>query len=1247
VLIMKRLLLLCVVAFLAAYSAPTKLFAQGATETGTISGTVTDPTGAVVPNAKVTVVNPATSAQRVSSTDARGAYAVVGLLPAVYSVTVEASGFAKAEKRAQVTVGTPVTVDFQLTLGAAVSTTVEVTGAAGVAVNTENQTLSSVLDTARIEELPTLTRNIYSLVLTSGMVSEDDPSGGIINGRIVGRGAGPAINGLRSASTNILLDGGANNDEFTASVGQPVPLDSVQEYSIITNQFSAQYGRAAAGVVNVATKSGTNSFHGTVYDFNRVSALASNTFDNNAHGRNPVTGQPVSPKPVFTRNQFGYSVGGPIKKSKVFFFSNTEWTRIRSAGNINLLVPDPALLAAANANTQSFFSTFGRLRPGLKTLAVLSRSSLTPSGVPLSSGDPCRRALASGPCQSYPFASPLFDEVSYNVPNDAGGGVPQNAYDMVQRVDWNISANTQFYARYSFNNQIDAAGTIGTSPYVGYDTGQRIRDQNALLALTHTFSPRFSTATKFVFNRLKTIQPLGAQPVSPVLFLTSGGGSLAGIPTAFPGYLELTPGSGIPFGGPQNFFQTYEDATYTKGAHTLQFGGSYVFLQDDRTFGAYEEGSEILGNSVGPGLDGFLSGQLFQFQAAVDPRGAFPCKYAPAPRFLPSPPNPPNTPNPQAGQCVNPTTVNSTGIGSVDFTGNITTPARPPNFSRSNRYNELAAYFQDSWKMRPRLTINLGLRWDYYGIQHNKDPRLDSNYYDAIGGSTFNQIRNGDVSIAGQSAVGGLWAKDRKDFGPRLGFAWDVFGNGKTALRGGYGITYERNFGNVTFNVIQNPPNYAVLSLLNGTDVPAGTLPVTTANFGPLSGSGITKALPRVSLRNVNPNIKSAYAHLWSTSIEHQFGQGIVVGIDYSGSKGKRLYTIENPNRPGSGNVFLGDPCTPVSRTDPATLQVFTIPAYPCFNSVTFTDALGNPFTVSKNQLSRLRSTQYTNINRRGTNGASIYNALNFRVDLQNPRIFGRESGLTLRANYTYAHAIDNLSSTFSEGFNVANLGLLDPFNPTLDRGSAEFDNRHRIALSAIWAVPYGRHVTSNVLKRVFDGWELAPIFTARTGAPFTIFDCSNAIQVCPRAFNLAGTSGIPRTGPSNQAVAGQANLFTYTSFANADSSYFNPIAGVSDFGPFPANMTGRSTFRGPGAWNLDVGLYKTTAVTERVKIQFRAEMFNALNHSNLYIQNFQNDVSSFGEMDAKRGVPPAAVINTDFGFQERRNVQLAVKVIF
>jgi len=258
------------------------------------------------------VVSTTTGFTRSTTTASAGEYAITNLKPDTYTITVEHAGFQKYGRPIQVLVGSRNEVSAQLNVTGA-STTVEVTAAGETAaVNTETQTLSQVVTAEQLADLPTLTRNPYDLVAVSGNVTEDTQGG---------RGAGYAINGQRSSDTDVLLDGGENVDLYTATVGQKVPLDSVQEFRVLTSNFTSEYGRAGGGVINVTTKSGTNQFHGSLYEFNRVSALAANTYNNDANGL---------PKDGFTRNQFGYSVGGPIVKNKLFFFSSTEWTRVRS-----------------------------------------------------------------------------------------------------------------------------------------------------------------------------------------------------------------------------------------------------------------------------------------------------------------------------------------------------------------------------------------------------------------------------------------------------------------------------------------------------------------------------------------------------------------------------------------------------------------------------------------------------------------------------------------------------------------------------------------------------------------------------------------------------------------------------------------------------------------------------------------------------------------------------------------------------
>ena len=1098
-------------------------FAQS--ETGAITGTVTDPTGALVPNAKITVKGTTTGFVRTATTGSSGSYSITNLQPAEYTVTAEVSGFATLQQAVTVTVGGRVGLDLQLQVGAT-GTTIEVAENA-TTVNVATQTLSYTVDQTQLRELPTLTRSPYSLVAAAGNVSDAGAGG---------RGVGFAINGQRESGTNVLLDGSANNNEFNAGVGQSVPLDSIQEFSVLTGSFTAEFGRATGGVVNVVTKSGTNAFHGTGYEFNRVSDLASNGFNNNAYG---------IARSVFDRNQFGYSLGGPAIKNKLFFFSSTEWIRVRSMATSEVMVPDASLIAASAANTQQFFATYGKLASGATILNRYSINQITALG-----GNLCGTTAA---CSGLNPTMPVYDLVAYSAPGDAGGGNPENEYQTVARVDYNLSEKTQMYGRYALQSIGFFPGYVSSSPYQGYNTTETDFNNNILFSVVHSFSPQLISQSKLVFNRLNQQQPFGSYGPVPTLYTGSTGtNTLLGQSLIYPGYSPYTPGNGIPFGGPQNFVQLYEDLSRIFGKHNLRFGGSFEYLRDNRTFGAYETAGDYLGTgSTGSAVAGLVTGNLHAMTVAIDPQGHFP------------------------GETVN-------------------LPLGQPNFSRSNRYKESALYFQDSWKVIPRLTVNLGIRWEYYGVQHNKNPKLDANFYFPSGEvGTAQGIKDGQVQLAPNSPTGGLWAPDYKDFAPRLGIAWDVFGDGKTSLRGGYGIGYERNFGNVTFNAIQNPPNYESVSLTGTTAAP---IPISTSNLGPFAGSTGTIKLPTATLRVPMQNIKTAYAHSWSGSLEHQLNKNLLVAADYSGSKGMRLYDISVDNRYGYGNVFLGIPCSYANQDCTARLN-----------------------------------TQYSGVNVRGNNGFSNYNSLSFRTKLDN---LGN-SGLHLNFNYTWSHALDNLSSSFSDADSLSNnwgqfvTGMLDSFSPNINKGNADYDSRHRIVVSAVWDVPAYK-TGHSLAAQVLGGWSLAPIFTARTGSPYSIFDCTNAYNFCSLA---AFTSPVSTAANSNVTSTGSPNTFTYFTIPSSVDNYTNSKYFFSDLPPFPSDMTSRNAFRAPGVWNLDIGMYKSFAVSEKLKVQIRGEMYNMFNHANLYVEAAGADVSSTSYIPAEK--------------LGRRDVQLAMKLQF
>jgi hypothetical protein len=1158
-----------------------------AQDTGQIAGTVTDSTGAAVPGAAVTATNIGTNAMHATTTSSTGSYIFTGLAPASYEVSITAPGFNTWKATADVTVGGRLTLDSKLQVGSS-TTTVEVTAeGGGVQVNTMTQELSQVVSHEQVSQLPSLTRNPYDFVALSGNVSSGDNSGPMKgqNGPATPRGVGFNINGQRSTGTEILLDGVENTSVFAQGVGILVPVDSVQEFRVITSNFEPQYGRASGGVVNVATRSGGNAFHGNLWEFNRLAAYTANTVTNAQSG--VARGQ-------YTRNQFGFAVGGPIKKDKLFFFGSTEWIRVRGAANAVGAVPTPDFLALAAPNIQSFISTYGGNQAfhviGTTTNAQIAANNLVKDA----NGN-----KVPTPIQNVPLSTPVFQTVSFTAPGDAGGGVPQNTYNIVARGDYTWSDKTSLFFRYVNYNEDDQPGSQFSSPYTQFNVGQTIKNQAYLLSATHQFNPNLLSSTKASFSRFDTTNTYNtALQNVPTLYLSVNAllpGT--GIPIDLPGFYNANPANGgLPFGGPQNTVQINQDLNVVKGRHAAQFGGQILYIQSNNAYGAYAQAGQQLGNNRAGGLQNLQSGDLFQFTAAVDPKGALPCIRDPYTHAL--------TP---------------TSACSIDL------PASSPNFARSNRFHDWAVYAQDSWRMTPQMTINYGVRYEYYGVQHNNKRDLDSNFFYGPGSSLAAQIRAGQVFTTPTSPIGGVWRPNYGTVSPRVGFAYDVFGTGKSSVRGGYGISYERNFGNVTFNIIQNPPNYAVIVLNNTV--------VTNSNSGPLGGSSgsvppgcqqtgtnVACPLPPTSLRHIDENIHTAQTQFWSLALEQQLAPNTILSLAYTGSRGIHLYDIKNYNGVGSGNATLGDPVTdPQGRIDPST---------------------GLPYQ----QLTRLNP-QYSNINNRGSSGDSFYHAMN--IELQSRNLY--HTGISLVANYTLAHATDDLSTTFSETNNAFSLGYTNPFNPSLDHGSGDFDIRNRFVLAPIYKTPYFAGSQRSAMNLALGGWQVTGIYTVRTGAPFTYFDSTNNAS----GYNVARYT--PLGGPPTQHTfksipsgqnGGGSNSYLLGTLPAANS-WSNPnLLGASDWGPWPSNMSARNSFRGPGAWNLDASLSKTFPIHERVNFEFRAEGFNLFNHHNLYIQGSGNDfaASSGAIIGSKGGIGAGTPAGAN---DERRFGQFALKINF
>lgn len=1121
--------------------APTPLYAQ--IETGSVLGTVTDASGAVVPNAQVVVLNTQTGLTHKTLTNQRGAYQVLALAPGSYRVSIVASGFAPYQQALTVVVGGAQNVNAKLSVGNS-SVTVKVNAAnAAMQLNTTTSEISTVVSPKEMIDLPSLTRNPYDFVELSGNISSD-PNGS------TGRGVGYSISGTRSTSTEILLDGVENVDLFDQSVGTQIPLDSVEEYRVITNGFDARYGRASGGVVNLVTKSGTNHFHGSLYEYNRISALAANTYYEDATNYSlRQQGLADQPGDHFTRNQFGYSLGGPVLHDKLFFFSNTEWVRIRSAATQNAVIPTDAFIATTASNVQQVFSEYGKLASNVKVVSPVSVSGFN-------------------------MASPL-EQVTYQVPADASAGVPQNTWMTDERIDFNLGSNTTMFYRYGGYRETDFVGSNSNSPYAGYSTGQTFENQAHLFSITHIFSPNIINTSKVAYSRLMSQQPLGTAPVGPTLYLnqanTASVDGATNLNIALPGYLPFSPGSALPSGGPQNLYQFQDDLSWVIKNHSLHIGGSYIQTRDNRSFGAYENSVEQIakqGASEAASLKDLQAGSLYQFEGAVDPHGKYPCP------------------------------TNEEGVVQVSAACTITLPVTAPSFKRNNTFNDGAVYVQDNWKATQKLTLNLGMRWEYYGVQHNHNPNLESNFYLGSGDNIFEQVRNGQVLTTPNSPVGGVMAQQFHNFGPRFGFAYDLSGNGKTVIRGGYGISYERNFGNVSYNIIQNPPNYAVISLVAGVDVPS--LSVTANNAGPLAGSG-SKALPKTSLRALAAHMPVSYAQQINLSVDHMLTRNTILSIQYSNTRGIHLYSVANINPAYFGNVYLGD------------------------------EHAGNRLNY-----------QYSNINEREANGDGYYNGLNIHFE---SRRFS-SNGLLVTANYTLSHSLDNLSSTFSESGNNFNVGYLNPFNPSLDRGNSDYDVRHRFVLGGVYEPTLLQfNHRSRWIQAAFGGLEFAPIFTANSGTPFTIYDCTNGLSACPRIVDAPGLKFHGKAVPN-----GGIDSYNYLALPAASANpYTNPTYKYSDVptctstGCYQNPGLERNQWRSPSDWNLDMGIYKNIKISERVKLQLRGEFYDILNHHNMYVVPGNADFAEVANIQAIKGSPGGSPSASD----ERRDTQLALRLTF
>jgi hypothetical protein len=744
-----------------------------AQSSGSVRGTVTDSQGAAVPNAKVVLTNLATNALNETQTNNDGLFVFGYVTPAKYNLSIKKDGFRTTTADLTVEVAQVVSLNFALEIGQ-LSESVTVTESALI-INTTNGELGHEVSGEALQQMPLLNRNYYNLMqLTAGAADTGSVSGDMRGSSGQAGGGGLAIAGARTSEINYMLDGGENNDTFVAGVAQIVPLDSVQEFKIQTNGMGAEYGRNPV-VTNVVTKSGTNAYHGSAYEYYRGASLSTDPFFDKANG---------IPKANFVRNQFGGSFGGAVVKDKLFYFGTAEGVRVRSRSTQFAYVPTQAFLEAANPDVTTYMNAWGGLPASdCGTSSITAQyivENVEQSGAYGGSNvltDQSGSALAAG--------TNLLCRAPFTSFADVGGGTPQDTWLATGRVDYVFSSNTNLFVRYAYSDLQQPVGAGSSSAYPIYNTPASQRNQNFTLALNHVFSPSLFGELRATYNRVNTDTPLGEAPgTAPCWQYAFGGPTPTADSITFPGYVPTVCAfASVGAGGPQNVYQFQGSVTKSRGRHTFKFGGSYFHMRFNYHFGAFENGYY-----ESESMQDMLNGQVDVLFQALDPRGHVP---------------------------------GDTYDTSVDG------PFQFPQFGRHYHYNEFAFYGEDSYKMTNRLTLSYGLRWEYFGVPHSPsgEQALDANLYlNAIGGhdsNIYEQIRDARFRRTNQ-----FYRPDYGDFGPRVGIAYDLSGHGTTVLRAGYGLYFDRNFGNATFNAIQNPPNYAVLS---STTVDTFGVPLTIA----------------------------------------------------------------------------------------------------------------------------------------------------------------------------------------------------------------------------------------------------------------------------------------------------------------------------------------------------------------------------------------------------------------------------------
>ncbi len=1179
------------------------LYGQGGAN-GTILGTVTDNSGAVLANAGIDVTNVATNVTAHTQSSSTGDFTLPYLQPGTYRVTVEVPGFQKSvTDNVGLVVGQQTRVNVTMKTGT-VTETVEV-NAGAVSLDTDSSAISQIVTQKQVDQLPLNGRNFLNLLfITAGAVQAVGEQGQMRQGQ----GNAISLNGGRPESNNYTLDGLINTDTALNTPAVILSQDAIQEFKVLSENYSAEYGYSA-NQVNIVSKSGTNQLHGTGFEFFRNDALDAQT---------PTPFQSAVKKPVLRQNQFGFVLGGPVYipkvydgRNKTFWLANYEGWRIGNGAIIQGIVPTSAELGGD-------FSATGLpafdLTPGSPCQVALTNPTTAQPCLP---GDPGTGAGFPGgiiPTSSFSrlatvavgggvFPSPT--PVCVANPNACGGGInnyqlqtslPNTTNQQTYRVDQEFGRAGRVFFRYT-KAKYENENPQNLSPTFSFN---QFTEDSTSWSISHTLQLGTRNINNFRVGYLHAKAIQGAPPASTSqisalgvsgVFTTLPSSYAAGFPTiGFQGALLGT------FGSPGNNPSTSDIPTW-------EFADSFTMIRGKHTIGVgfdyrrFVEARNLSGNFLGG--YGYTNNNIL---------------------------------NNSTG-CTTPSGLCGTGNEVADFLlgyYNGANTFQPGPFSdpkiagNLNKYVfvYVAPYVQDDWKVTNRLTLNLGLRWDYRSVpyeQSNKFFWIDDQ--NLPGGSRFTggglcfadpALATDGVAPAGNGFYNYCGRKNPADgsktpFAPRIGFAYRPFGGSSTVVRGGYGIFWDSSLSREIDDSGDLYP-FVTRTQLSPNSQPAAVAPKLTDQLFPAQTAIVPITSPNSQFVAVimSDHPRNPYVQQYTLSVQHELFKNTTVEASYVGNRGLHLLDRVSLNTPSQLEGAQLATCQAAFAGLPATNATYLANQCPFFARQPLPNfSIPGPLNSS-------------------WTGYSNYNAGNIKVE-------HRGSELALLSAYTYAKALDDKSAPAGVGAAGAGFaGHMNDRNPSLDYGPSDFSVKHRFVNSAVYSLPVGRGKRFlGGMNRAGDlaigGWQLSVIATFQTGFPFSI----NAPD--PGAYLSFGMRA-NQTGDPHISHKSINEWFNTGAFSQ-------PAFGVY-------GNVGRNSLTQPGINNWDIGLGKMFQFTERVGFQFRLETFNSFNHTQYGVDPTAAAAGGPGQSSVSNTLG-----NANFGqvTQARpgRIVQLGGKIVF